>query len=77
MKITTTGQLRSFLADAIEKVANGDMDVHRASQIQKLAGQLTESMYCEVKATALGLQMGRQVAEFGTMQVGDSVTAPS
>ena len=48
-KITTTGDLRDFLCSAINSVANGTMDVEKARNITKLAGQVNESFYSEVK----------------------------
>lgn len=69
MSIKTTGELRAFLADTIEKVASGELGVDRAAQIQKLSGQLTESMYAEVKVSALRIQLGRHAGEFGEMSV--------
>lgn len=59
MQIKTTGQLRSFLADTMVKVAEGKISIEKASQIHKTAGQITESFYAEVKAQALAIALGR------------------
>lgn len=48
-KITNTGQLRDFLCSAINAVGNGTMDAEKARNITKLAGQVNESLYAEVK----------------------------
>lgn len=68
-KITSTGQLREFLCLSINNVANGTLAIEKASQITKLAGQVNESFYSEVKVARLQLEMGKKVAELGALSV--------
>lgn len=71
MTIRTAADLRLFLANAIEDVAAGRLDVQRAAQIQKMAGQITESLYAEVKVRALQIALGRTVdVEIGRLELG-------
>ena len=48
-KITNAGELREFLCLAINNVANGTLDAGKARDIVKLASQVNESLYAEVK----------------------------
>lgn len=66
-KITSTGELREFLCMAINSVANGTMDTEKARNITKLAAQVNESLYSEVKVAKLSLELGRQSGAFGAL----------
>ncbi len=57
-KIQNVGQLREFLSNAILAVKNGDMNVQSASQIQKLAAQINESFYAEIKVAQVRRALG-------------------
>jgi hypothetical protein len=70
-KITNTGELRAFLCSAINNVANGTFDVNRAKEVTKLASQVNESLYAEVKVARTQLELGREVAKFGGLQLGE------
>lgn len=72
-KIKTTGELREFLATMMVGVKNGDLDLDRASRITKLAGQINESFYAEVKVAKVRAEAGEQMQELGSMNVGKSV----
>ena len=69
-KINTAGDLRSFLCSAINSVANGTMEINKAREITKLAGQVTESFYSEVKVARLEIDMEREVSKLGELSVG-------
>lgn len=71
-KIKTTGELRDFLATMMVGVKNGDLDLDRASRITKLAGQINESFYAEVKVAKVRAEAGEQMPELGSMSVGES-----
>lgn len=71
-KIKTTGQLRDFLATMMVGVKNGDLAVDKASQINKLAGQINESMYAEVKVAVIRKQAGEVMPTMGDMNIGES-----
>ncbi len=68
--ITTTGELRHFLSQAIVGIKNGDLDIQKAAQITKMAAQINESIYSEIKANALLLSSAKAVAEFGKLEIG-------
>ena len=48
-KIKTTGELRDFLSDMLLGIKNGDLDPEKARNITKMAGQINESFYAEIK----------------------------
>ena len=49
-KVYTTGDLRNFLCAAIVAVEEGQLDLEKARQIAKLASQINDSFYAEIKA---------------------------
>jgi hypothetical protein len=70
-KITNTGELRAFLCSTINSVANGTFDVNKAKEVIKLAAQVNESLYAEVKVARIQLELGREVTKFGGLQLGE------
>ena len=68
-KITKTGELRELLCSAINSVANGTMDVEKARNITKLAGQVNESLYAEVKVKRMQVEMKQASSEFGELSL--------
>lgn len=66
-RIQTTGQLRQFLADSILAVKDGGMKVAEAVAIKKMAEEVNESLYAEVKVARLQKDLERQVDEFGKL----------
>lgn len=68
-KISTAGDLREFLCSSINAVANGTMDIAKAREVTKLAGQVNESFYSEVKVARLQMDMQREAAELGKLPV--------
>ena len=71
-KIKTTGQLRDFLVNMMLGIKNGDLDLDRASRITKLAAQINESMYAEIKTAQIRAAAGEQMPKIGDMAVGVS-----
>lgn len=69
-KIKTTGELRDFLASMMIGVKNGDLDLDKASRITKLAGQINESFYAEIKVATVRAAAGEEFAKLGEMQIG-------
>ena len=69
-KIKTTGELRDFLANMMIGVKNGDLDLDKASRITKLAGQINESFYAEIKVAVLRTAAGEAFTKLGAMPVG-------
>jgi len=69
-KISTTGELREFLINMMLGVKDGHIDVSKASQLTKLAGQINESIYAEIKTARLKIDLEQQVSEMGSLEIG-------
>lgn len=67
--INTAGDLRKFLCNSINSVANGTMDISKAREVTKLAGQVNESFYSEVKVARLQMDMEKEVYKLGSLPV--------
>ncbi len=70
-KIKTTGQLRDFLANMMLGIKNGDLDLDKARNLVKMAGQINESMYAEIKVAKVRLEAGEQVEKMGALPIGE------
>jgi len=68
-KITTTGDLREMLCSAINSVANGTMDIAKAREMTKLAGQVNESFYSEVKVAKTKIELGKEADAIGLLAI--------
>ena len=68
-EIKTTGQLREFLVLAMEDVKAGMLDPDKASRITKLAGQVNESFYAEVKTARIRQGFGEEISKLGEMKI--------
>lgn len=68
-KIETTGQLRRFLADMLVGIKNGHVEPDKASRMTKMAAQINESIYSELKAAKVRIEAGEQVAEMGKLKI--------
>lgn len=68
--IKTTGELRDFLATMMVGVKNGDLDIEKARNITKLAGQINESFYAEVKVAKVRAEAGEVMPKLGKMNIG-------
>lgn len=69
--VKTTGDLRDFLANMMVGVKNGTLDLDKASRITKLAGQINESFYAEVKVAKIRAEAGEAMPMLGQMRVGE------
>ena len=69
--INTAGDLRKFLCNSINSVANGTMDISKAREVTKLAGQVNESFYSEVKVARLQMDMEKEVHKLGSLPVNE------
>lgn len=74
-RVKTTGELRAFLAEVMTEVRTGEIDIEKASRITKLAGQINESMYAEIKVARIRAEAGESMAALGAMPVGDDEAA--
>jgi|688.fasta_scaffold736264_2 hypothetical protein len=72
VKIKTTGQLREFLATMMVGVKTGDLDLDKASRITKMAGQINESFYAEVKVAKVRAEAGEEMVKLGAMPVNEA-----
>lgn len=70
-KIKTTGDLREFLCSAINGVANGTMDADKARNITKLAAQVNESIYSEIKVARTKIELKVATDPMGSMRIGN------
>ena len=71
VKLKTTGELRDFLAQMLLGVKNGDLDLDKASRITKMAAQIHESFYSEIKIAKVQLEAGNQVAALGSLPLNE------
>jgi hypothetical protein len=69
--VKTTGQLRTMLAEAIEEVAAGTMDLNRAIALHKLSKNIAESMYSETKIAMFRHELAAPQDAFGALPLGD------
>lgn len=70
-QIRTTGQLRQFLADTLLSVKNGQMDPDKARNIIKIAAQINESIYSEIKTARVMDELGKPPADMGNLKIGE------
>lgn len=68
-KIKTTGELREFLATMMVGVKNGHTDPDSARTMVKIAGQINESFYSEIKVAKVQLEMKREAASMGDLPI--------
>lgn len=69
-KIETSGQIREFLIGIMVGVKEGHVGINEASRITKLAAQVNESLYAEIKIAKVHLEAGKQAAGFGDLPLG-------
>jgi hypothetical protein len=68
--IKTTGDLRTYLANTMVSVTVGEISPENAGRIAKLAAQINESMYVEIKQQKLIVELGKAVDDFGRTLIG-------
>ena len=71
-RILTTGNLRDFLAQTLIDVKEGSLELDKASRITKLAAQINENLYAEVKVAKIRLQMGDASTALGALPIGQN-----
>lgn len=71
-KISTTGMLREFLVEMMVGVKNGHLDLDQASRITKLAAQVNENLYAEVKIAKIKTDMGEKMPTLGNLHLGQT-----
>jgi hypothetical protein len=69
-KIHTTGQLREFLSDMLSNVRSGSIDLDAARTMVKIAAQINESFYSEIKVAQVQLESKQERADLGDLPLG-------
>ena len=64
-----TQELRTFLADTMQMVRDGDIAPSDGRNIVGMANQISVSMQTELKKQKLDLEMGRKSEAFGKMKL--------
>lgn len=65
--IKTTGQLREFLANMMIGVKDGLVEPDRAHKITKMAAQINESFYSEIKIQKIQLETKQEPKLLGEL----------
>lgn len=73
----TTGDLRAFLAETIERVRNGTCDHASADRIAKLAGQISASMTAEAQAALVCQKFGGSLGALPLGGVTEATAEPT
>lgn len=68
-KITTAGELREYLSQTIAGVGNGTINTDKARDITKLAAQINESFYSEIKVAKVQTELGNVVSKMGDLKL--------
>lgn len=70
LKIKNTGELREFLVDMLVGIKNGHLDLDKARNITKMAAQINESFYSEIKIAKVQMEAGQEAAKLGLLPIG-------
>ena len=70
-ELKSTGQLRSLLANAAISVIDGSLDLEKATMLNKLSKNISDSLYSETKIAMFRRDVGIQAVQFGKLQIGD------
>ncbi len=70
--IRTTGDLRTFLASMLVSVKGGEMDLDAARTMVKVAAQINESFYSEIKAAQVSIEGGSKAEQLGDLPIGNN-----
>lgn len=68
--IETTGNLRAALAKAITDVTSGSLELDSARTIVKLAAQINESLYSEVRVRQVLADASEATSSMGRLPIG-------
>jgi len=58
-----------MLADLLVQVKEGDLDVEKARNITKMAAQINESFYAEIKCAKVLFEAGKTVHQLGELPI--------
>lgn len=70
--ISNTGELREFIVNMMVGVKDGHIDPEKARNITKLAAQVNESFYSEIKVMRVRLDAQQEVHKFGSLPINES-----
>lgn len=68
--IKTSGDLRVYLAMTLQGVKTGDISIEQARTITKLAAQINESIYAEIKNMKVHAELEKPIPDLGTLPLG-------
>ncbi len=68
-KIKTTGELREFLATMLVGIKTGDVKHEEARAMTKMAAQINESFYSEIKIAKTQIEAGKAAVDLGTLPI--------
>lgn len=74
--IKTTGQLREFMVQMMLGLKNGDVDYQDANALQKMASQINESFYAEIKIAKMQHEFGDKPAAMGELPINKADAQP-
>ena len=69
-RIKTSGDMRDYLTGLMADVQSGRVNIDKASQITKMAAQVHESLYSEVKIARLKFELTKETHRFGKLELG-------
>jgi hypothetical protein len=67
--ITNSGELREFLVNMLIGVKNGEVEADKARNIVKLAAQVNESFYSEIKIAKTRMEAGQSAHDLGLLPI--------
>jgi len=70
--ISNTGELREFIVNMMVGVKDGHVDPEKARNITKLAAQVNESCYSEIKVMKTRLEAGQEISKFGALLINEN-----
>jgi len=70
--ISNTGELREFIVNMMVGVKDGHVDPEKARNITKLAAQVNESFYSEIKVMKTRLEAGQEISKFGALLINEN-----
>lgn len=71
MEIKTTGHLRQVLGETLVALRNNQISTEQAKNISRIATQINQSFYAEVKAYLVMKSLNRKAPPLGQLLVGE------
>jgi len=67
--IQTVGQMRTYLANCMLAVGQGDLSVQQGAVIKGLGDTINDSLYSEIKTAALMATVGKESPKIGDLGI--------